>query len=245
MAFGSKVAPTSVYVGSTSELVVLAEAKSDGDKRFLRSLDISGSTSLDKFPTLGAEDIEVIVNQYSTTISAAVIYGEEPKKLRAIQDNTDNIFVIIARDSETCYILPITWTGQPIDNPTNALITVNMEFLQAGNNVDGGPVSGKTRVKRFTDIAGGTTSTGFASVDAGDKVYLVVTDFEGTAETFTLTNPSSTEISDDVSVSRTGIYEVPVKDGQTFGDLMQLKYSGTSSDKISGWFIAGPLATID
>lgn len=242
MVDAAKTAQTAVYVGSPDALVVLAA----GDERYLRSLDISGSTSIDKFPTLGSEAIEAIVNQYSTTISAAVIYGDNPKQLRALQDATNNVMVIIGTDTDTCYIIPITWTGQPIENPTNALITISMEFLQAGAVVDGGPVTPeKTRVKDIPETAGGTTSTGFASVNAGDEVYVIITKFEGSTETLTLTNSSSTEVSEDVSIARTGIYRVPVKDGQTFGDLMQLKYTGTSSDKITGIFLSGPLATID
>lgn len=247
MVFAALTSSTNVWVGNSDYLQPLAALNpgSTPDDRWIRSMGIAGSTATSEEPTLGSVGYEAIVNQYTLQISADVLYGAGPKALTARQDLTDNVMAIVFLDTMTHYVIPCTWTGQPINNPTDNVITVPMTFLQTGEVVDGAAVSGKTRVKAFTDVAGGTTSTGFASVNAGDRVWLLVTDFEGTAETFTLTNSSSTEISEDVSVSQAGIYEVPVLAGQTYGDLMQLKYSGTSSDKISGYLLAGPLMTID
>ena len=248
MVDAAKTSKTSVYVGNSDYLVALAE--DGGDDRWVRSMSLAGAAAIDRIPTLGSQGVESIVNQESATLSAQILYGGDsssgPKALRPRQDDTDNMMVIVGTDALACYVLPVTWTGQPIDNPTSSLITTNMEFLLRAVGVDGTPTAGKTRAKKFTDHAGGTETSGFYSANPGDLIWLVVTAFEGTTQNFNLeASPGGTALSDDVSVGNAGIYPVPVKAGQSWADGMALAYAGASSDKISGWLLSGVEMTID
>ena len=248
MAEAYKSANTQVWVGAgTSDsgapyIVPLAA----GEERYIRSADLSGTTAIDKVPTFGGEDVEAIVNQQGVDVSTNLLYGEGPKMLTARQDRKDNKLAIIFTDSESGYVIPVTWTGQPYENPTSALITVAMEFLSNGVATDAGQVGGnKTRVKKFTEKAGGAAETGFMSLSAGDRLWAVISKHEGTAQNLTIEDGSSVALSAAVSISAAGIYEIPALASDSYTDLMAFNYGGGASDKITGWFVAGPDMTID
>ena len=96
----------------------------------------------------------------------------------------------------TCYVFPVSWSGVPTSNPTNALITTSVEFLLNGEAVDGGvstPTGTKLRARELcelkADTGPGTTNpisvyepvvsntqkTGFFSARPNDRIFLVVT----------------------------------------------------------------------
>ena len=132
MVLARQTSKVNVFVGNEDYLQPLAALNSGNtpDDRWVRSLSIGNTNAIDKIPTLGSEGIESIVNQYSVEISAAIIYGSGPKALRARQDLATNVMAIVFLDTMTHYVIPVTWTGQPIENPTNSLITTSMTFLQ-------------------------------------------------------------------------------------------------------------------
>ena len=249
MAEAYKSANTQVWVGAgTSDsgapyITPLAA----GEDRYIRSADLSGTTAIDKVPTFGGEDVEAIVNQQGVDVSTNLLYGDGPKSLTARQDRKDNKLAIIFTDSKSGYVIPVTWTGQPYENPTTSLITVAMEFLSNGVATDAGQVADKTRVYQFTEKPAGDESPAVLNISAGDKVWAVISKHEGISLKASLTKPSGTAVSDLVDIGSAGIYELPVKSGEAYSDQMMFRYQvGTpASDKITGWLIIGPDMTID
>ena len=153
MAEAYKSANTQVWVGAgqSDSGAPYITPLAAGEDRYIRSADLSGTTAIDKVPTFGGEDVEAIVNQQGVDVSTNLLYGEGPKMLTARQDRKDNKLAIIFTDSESGYVIPVTWTGQPYENPTTSLITVAMEFLSNGVATDAGQVADKTRVYQFTE----------------------------------------------------------------------------------------------
>ena len=250
MAEAYKSANTQVWVGNDGTqvspvpqpyLVPLAA----GEERYIRSADLSGTTAIDKVPTFGGEDVEAIVNQQGVDVSTNLLYGDGPKSLTVRQDLKNNKLAIVFTDSLSGYVLPVTWTGQPYENPTSSLITVAMEFLSNGVATDAGQVAGKTRAYQFTDKPAGDESPAVLNISEDDKVWAVITDHAGVVKKMSITKPSGAAQTDEVPCNGEGIYELPVSG--TFSDQMMFRYeAGTpASDLISGWLIIGPDMTID
>ena len=197
---------TLVWVGSESWLQHLADRDDIGtDVRYLRSLDVAGTTALDNIPTLGSDGIEAQINQYGLSVSGDLLYDKEVYKLlNDHQEDTDNLMVVVFDDhgsqkremssdtDRSAYVFPVSWSGVPTSNPTNALITTSVEFLLNGEAVDAGTVSpAKTRAREictlkagtgpaagnaavYEDMLGGASPAGFFSANPADRVFLVV-----------------------------------------------------------------------
>ena len=212
-------------------------------------------------------------------MSGDLLYDKEVYKLlNDHQEDTDNLMVVVFDDhgsqkremssdtDRSAYVFPVSWSGVPTSNPTNALITTSVEFLLNGEAVDGGVISpAKTRAREictlkagtgpahdntavYEDMLGGASPTGFFSARATDRVFLVVSKWvsaTSSGKDIALQTAAGVAITEPISVTRPGIYEWKAKASQNFGDLMKLDIPAPNTNLLRGWVVAGSNMTID
>ena len=271
------------WVGSPTWIQPLAE-RGGGDNSFLRSLNIAGTTATDSVSVLGSEGIEAIVNQYGLDVSGDILYDKDLYgTLTDHQSDRDNVMVVVFDDygadkrhqpsdvERSCYVLPCSWSGVPLSNPTNSLITTSVSFLLNGAGIDGGVVPNSYRAREilearantggdgeppqaYNDWPGGKAETGWWSGGkAADRMWLVVTKWvqagsQSAEHDFVLQDSSSAAVSEVIELTGTtalGIHEISFLTGKTAADVDRFSLAAPNTNKLRGWLVAGTEMEID
>ena len=182
MVDAAETSRTRAFVASEQFLIDLSPA--------VPGFEIGDTLSSQTLTAINTTAVETIINgvRYSCRFPT-LWYGDETEALNSRQGQEASL-VILSLDMAAFAIIPGGFGGMATSGPSRGTVERAMEWSEGGIPIDGGPVSGKDRLVPF-DFSSGDTSISDINVSSGDKVYILISEFNGSGITVSFGSASA------------------------------------------------------